>query len=66
MFDPGLEMQRLEVGLVISGILQAQRQKVMDSTRHPNDAFNEAKFFRDLADKWKHWATVKVGHMVGL
>ena len=40
---PSLEMQRLEIGLVVSEILQAQGQKVMDSIGHPIDAFNEAR-----------------------
>jgi hypothetical protein len=64
--DPGLEMQRLEIGMVVYQILQAQGQKVMDSIGHPIDAFNEAKPYRDAADDWKHWATVKAGHMLGL
>ncbi len=64
--DSTLEMHRLEVGLVISAVLQAQGQKVMDSIGHPIDAFNEAKPYRDAADEWKHWATVKAGHMLGL
>jgi hypothetical protein len=63
---PDLEMQRLEIGLVISEILQAQGQKVQDSIGHPIDAFNEAKPYRDAAEEWKHWATVKAGHMIGL
>ena len=61
-----LEMQRLEIGLVVSEILQAQGQKVMDSIGHPIDAFNEAKPYRDAADEWKHWGRVKAGHMIGL
>lgn len=64
--DPGLEMQRFEIGLVVSEILQAQGKKVMDSIGHPIDAFNEAKPYRDAADDWKHWGTVKAGHMLGL
>lgn len=64
--DPGREMQRFEVGLVISEILRVQGQKVMDSIGHPIDAFNEAKPYHDAADEWKHWATVKAGHMLGL
>lgn len=64
--DPSLEMQRLEIGLVVSEILQAQGQKIMDSIGHPIDAFNEAKPYREAADEWKHWATVKAGHMLGL
>ena len=63
---PSLEMQRLEIGLVVSGILRAQGQKVMDSIGHPIDAFNEAKPYRDAADEWKHWGAVKAGHMTGL
>lgn len=63
---PSLEMQRLEVGLVISSILQAQAHAVMNSIGHPTDAFNEAKPYLDAADDWKHWATVKAGHMLGL
>jgi hypothetical protein len=64
--DPRFEMQRLEIGLVVSEILHAQGQKVMDSIGHPIDAFKEAKPYRDAADEWKHWAIVKAGHMVGL
>jgi hypothetical protein len=64
--DPSLEMQRLEIGLVVSQILQSQGQKVMDSIGHPIDTLNEAKPYRDAADEWKHWATVKAGHMLGL
>jgi hypothetical protein len=64
--DPGHEMQRLEIGLVVSDILKAQGEKVMDSIGHPIDAFNEAKPYRDAADEWKHWAAVKAGHMLGL
>ena len=64
--DSNLEMQRLEIGMVVSQIFQAQGQKVMDSIGHPIDAFNEAKPYRDAADEWKHWATVKAGHMLGL
>jgi hypothetical protein len=63
---PNLEMQRFEIGLVVSEILQAQGQKVMDSIGHPISAFNEAKPYRDEADDWKHWGTVKAGHMIGL
>jgi hypothetical protein len=51
---------------VVSQILQEQGQKVMDSIGHPIDAFNETKPYRDAADEWKHWATVKTGHMLGL
>jgi hypothetical protein len=64
--DPALELQRLEVGLVVAEILQAQGKKVMDSIGHPMEALNEAKPYRDAADDWKHWATVKTGHMLGL
>ena len=59
-------MQRLEIWLVLSDILKAQGEKVMDSIGHPIDALNEAKPYRDAADEWKHWATVKAGHMLGL
>ena len=52
--------------LVVSEVLQAQGQKIMDSIGHPIDAFNEAKPYRDAADDWKHWATVKARHMLGL
>lgn len=64
--DPSFEMQRLEIGLVVSEILQARGKKVMDSIGHPLDALNEAKPYLDAADNWKHWATVKAGHMLGL
>lgn len=64
--NPNFEMLRFEIGLVIFEILQSQGQKVMDSIGHPIDAFNEAKPYRDAADEWKHWATVRAGHMLGL
>ena len=64
--DPACEMQRLEIGFVVSEILQAQGQKVMDSIGHPVEAFNEAKPYRDAAAQWKHWATVEAGLMLGL
>lgn len=63
---PGLEMQRLEIGFVVSEILQTQGQKVMDSIGHPMDALKEAQPYRDAADEWKHWATVKAGNMLGI
>lgn len=64
--DPALEMQRLEVGYVAAAIFQEQCQKVMDSIDHPVDTFNEAKPFREAADAWRHWGSVKAGHMHGL
>lgn len=64
--DSSQEMQRLEIGLVVSEIMLAQGQKVMDSIGHPIDAFNEAKPYRDSAESWKHWGLVKPGHMLGL
>ena len=64
--DSNLEMIRLEIGLVVSEIMLAQGQKVMDSIGHPIDAFNEAKPYRDSAMNWKHWGLVKAGHMLGL
>ena len=64
--DPGLEMQRMEVGFVLSAVLELQGQKLMDSIGHPIEAFNEAKPLRDAAAEWKHWGTVKAGHMRGL
>ena len=48
----------MEIGLVVSDILQVQGQKVIESIGHPIDAFNEAKPYRDAADEWKHWGTV--------
>jgi len=64
--DVDFEIQRFEIGIVVSEILLAQGQKVIDSIGHPIDAFNEAKPYRDAADDWKHWAIVKAGHMLGL
>lgn len=52
--ESDLEMMRLEIGLVISEIMLAQGQKVMDSIGHPIDAFNEAEPYRDSAKNWKH------------
>jgi hypothetical protein len=60
------EMQRLEIGMVVSEISLAQGQQVMDSIGHPIAAFNEAKPYRDVAESWKHWGLVKAGHMLGL
>ena len=64
--DPSLEMQRLEIGLMVSQVLQVQGQKVMDSIGHPIDAYNEAQPYRDAAAEWKHWAIVRAGFMLGL
>ena len=64
--ESNLEMIRLEIGLVVSEIMLAQGQKVMDSIGHPIDAFNETKPYRDSAKNWKHWGLVKAGHMLGL
>ena len=63
--DPDFEMRRLEIGFIVSEILQTQGQKVMDSIGHPINALKEAKPYRDTAEEWKHWATVKAGHMIG-
>ena len=60
------EMQRFEIGLVVSEIMLAQGQKVMDSIGHPIDAFNEAKPYREAAKDWKHWGTVNAGHMLNI
>jgi hypothetical protein len=64
--DHALEMQRLEIGFVVSEILLAQAQKVQDSIGHPITALNETKPYRDAAEQWKHWATIKAAHMLGL
>ena len=64
--DPNLEMERFEIGRVVSDIFEAQGQEVMNSIGHPIDAFKEAKPYRDAAHEWKHWAMVKAGHMRGL
>lgn len=64
--DPGLEMQRLELGLMVSEVLQAHGQKVMDALGHPIDAYKEAQPYRDAAAEWKHWAVVRAGFMLGL
>lgn len=64
--DPNLEMQRLEIGLMVSEVLQTLGQEVMDSIGHPMEAYNEAKPYFDVAKAWKHWGIVKPGHMCGL
>lgn len=64
--DRALEMERLEIGYVVSEILLAQAQKVQDSIGHPIAAINETKPYRDAAEEWIHWATVEAGHMLGL
>lgn len=64
--DSKLEMQRLEIGFVISSIVQLQGQKVMQSIGHPTEAINEAKPYLEAADNWRHWAIVKANHMHGL
>jgi len=64
--ESDLEMMRLEIGLVVSEIMLAQGQKLMNSIGHPIDAFKAAKPYRDSAEKWRHWGIVKAGHMLGL
>jgi hypothetical protein len=64
--DPTLEMQRLEIGLIASEIMHVHGQRVEDSIGHPIEAHRQAKPYRDTAARWKHWALVKAGHMLGL
>ena len=64
--DPTLELDRLELGWLISNMFDLEVQRIMDSIGHPIDAFNAAAESRKKADVWRHWAKVKAGYMVGL
>lgn len=64
--DPVLEYQRLEIGFIFSRLLEIHAQRAMDSIGHPITAFEEAEPFREEAKRWKHWALVPAGHMLGL
>ena len=60
--DPGLELDRLELGWLIAAMFDFEAQRIMDSI----EAFNAASEPRKAADDWRHWAKVKAGQMSGL
>ena len=64
--DPDFEPQRLEIGFIFSRLLEIHAQKVMDSIGHPITAFKESKPIREESERWKHWALVPTGHMLGV
>ena len=64
--DPGLELDRLELGWLIAAMFDFEAQRIMDSIGHPIEAFNAASEPRKAADDWRHWAKVKAGQMSGL
>ena len=64
--DPALELQRLEIGLIFSELLQIHAQKVMDAIGGPIESIRESEPYRTAAKKWRHWAIVKAGHMNGI
>lgn len=64
--DPGLELDRLELGWLIATMFDFEAQRIMDSIGHPFEAFNAASEPRKAADDWRHWAKVKAGQMSGL
>ena len=64
--DPGLELDRLELGWLITAMFDFEAQRIMDSIGHPIEAFNAASEPRKAADDWRHWAKVKAGQMSGL
>jgi hypothetical protein len=64
--DPGLELDRLELGWLIAAMFDFEAQRIMDSIGHPNEAFNAASEPRKAADDWRHWAKVKAGQISGL
>jgi hypothetical protein len=64
--DPGLELDRLELGWLIAAMFDFEAQCIMDSIGHPIEAFNAASEPRKAADDWRHWAKVKAGQISGL
>jgi hypothetical protein len=64
--DPGLELDRLELGWLIAAMFDFEAQRIMDSIGHPMEALKAASEPRQAADDWRHWAKVKSGHMTGL
>lgn len=64
--DPGLELDRLELGWLIAAMFDSEAQRIMDSIGHPIEAFNASSEPRKAADDWRHWAKVKAGQMSGL
>ena len=64
--DPGLELDRLELGWLIAAMLDFEAQRIMDSIGHPIEAFNAASEPREAANDWRHWAKVKAGQISGL
>jgi hypothetical protein len=61
--DPGLELDRLELGWLIAAMFDFEAQRIMDSIGHPMEALKAASEPRQAADDWRHWAKVKAGHM---
>lgn len=61
-----MELERYELGSVISEIFEAHAVKAMESIGHPIEAANVAKPYWDTATRWKHWGVVAAGHMLGI
>jgi SAM-dependent methyltransferase len=61
-----LELDRLEVGWLISCIYNHHAQQIADSIGGPNEAWRESAGPRRIADSWRHWALVPAGKMSGL
>ena len=59
-----LERDRLAIGYMVASVLEIQAQRVQDSIGHPITALEEAAPYREASEEWKHWGTVKAGHMI--
>jgi hypothetical protein len=59
-----LELDRLAIGYMVAAVMESQGQRVQDSIGHPITAIEEAAPYRDAAASWRHWGTVKAGHML--
>jgi hypothetical protein len=59
-----LELDRLAIGYMVAAVMESQGQRAQDSIGHPTTAIKEAAPYRAEAASWRHWGTVKAGHML--
>ena len=59
-----LELDRLAIGYMVAAVMESQGQRVQDSIGHPITAIKEAAPYRAGAASWRHWGTVRAGHML--
>jgi hypothetical protein len=63
---PDLAAVRLEVGWLISEVMQADYIRTLHSIPGPKEAMRAAAPILTALQEWRHWALVPPGHMEGL